>query len=128
MEIDEPFDIDNIDIEEQMNEQDIQEEEEEMINNENEAEIEKADADYKKSRMILNAKNLAGDLSIKSENLRTVYFFKKDGVEYKGYVVHKVDKNNYIFNAKEVQDKDGQYKLRKFNITVLKQIVNKHTK
>ena len=55
-----------------------------------------------------------------------LYFFKKDGVEYKGYVIHKIDKNNYIFNAKEVQDKDGQYKLRKFNITVLKQIVNKY--
>lgn len=123
------FDIDNVDIEEQMIIQDIEEEiqEEQNIEEFEKEEEEKklqieAEKSYKQSRRILNSKNLDYDLAIEAENLRPRYTWSsdKDGEIYEGVVVHKIGSNDYIFNC-SVKD-ENLYKLKKFNLNNISQI------
>lgn len=123
------YDIDNVDLEEQMLIQDVEEEiqEEQNIQEEEEAKEEKriqeeADKTYFQNRRILNAKNLNIDLDIDSEELRPKYTWEsnKDGQLYEGCVVHKFDNTSYIFNASIKGE--NNFKLRKFSLDNIKQI------
>ena len=130
MEVDDiNYDIDNVDLEEQMliqdieeelqEEQDIEEQEKEEEENKIQEEAEKS---YFISRRTLNAKNLSLDLDIQVEELRPKYAWEsfKDGLIYEGCVVHKFDNNTYIFNA-SVQGENA-FKLKKFMLDNIKQI------
>lgn len=116
------FDIDNIDIEEQMDIQDLEEEQEAEEKSEEERLAEEAEKLYYKSRRTLNAKNLIIDLDIPAEAHRPKYIWEslKDEQIYEGYVVHKFDKTSFIFNC-TISGMD-EYKLRKINLNNIKQI------
>ena len=130
MEVDDiNYDIDNVDLEEQMLIQDIEEElqeeqniEEQEKEKEEDKIQEEAEKSYFLSRRALNAKNLNLDLDIQVEELRPKYAWEslKDGLIYEGNVVHKFDNNTYIFNA-SVQG-ENSFKLKKFTLDMIKQI------
>ena len=123
------YDADNIDIEKEMFIQDIEEEiqEEQVLQDlEDEKEDKKQEIENTKSffesRRVLNSKNLSLDLDIVEEGLRPKYRWQsnKDNQIYEGRVVHKFDKDNFIFNCsiKDLND----FKLKKFNLTDIHQI------
>jgi len=123
------YDIDNVDLEEQMLIQDLEEEAQEEQNIEDQkekVEEEKAQEESRKqyfeSRRTINTRNLDLDLDLEVEDLRPVYQWEslKDGQIYKGCVVHKFDNNTYIFNA-SVKGKND-FKLKKFTLDNIKQI------
>ena len=123
------YDIDNVDLEEQMLIQDLEEEikeEQDIQDLEDEKEEKKQQIENEKSffesRRILNAKNLNIDLDIDAENLRPKYRWHsdKDDQIYEGYVVHSFDKNNFIFNCSITGL--SEYKLKKFNLNNIQQI------
>lgn len=130
MEVDDiNYDIDNVDLEEQMLIQDIEEElqeeqniEEQEKEKEEDKIQEEAEKSYFLSRRALNAKNLNLDLDIQVEELRPKYAWEslKDNLIYEGFVVHKFDNNTYIFNA-SVQG-ENNFKLKKFTLDMIKQI------
>ncbi len=123
------YDIDNVDLEEQMLIQDLEEEfkEEQNIQDledekEEKKQQEENDKSFYQSRRVLNAKNLNIDLDIDSEELRPRYLWKSDKDEqlYYGFVVHKLDKDNYIFSC--AIKGSTEYKLKKFNLSNIQQI------
>lgn len=130
MEVDDlNYDIDNVDLEEQMIMQDIEEElqaeeEQEELEKEKESqrEQEEADKNYFQNRRILNAKNLSIDIEIQPEKTRPIYIWEssKDGNTYVGYVVHMIDKNTYIFNASYLNE--NEFKLKKVCLDSVKQV------
>lgn len=122
---DDMFDVDNIDIEEEMDHMDLLEDElalEKEIEMLEEKEAEESERYAKKARLVLNPKNLSIDLSIKCETDRTKYVFTKNGIEYKGCVIHKLDKTHYIFNVTSSDDPNGKPKLKKFDINEIQQV------
>ena len=125
------YDIDNVDLEEQMLIQDLEEEfkEEQNIQDlekeqEENKQQEENDKSFYQSRRVLNTKNLNIDLDINAEDLRPKYIWKsnKDNQLYYGCVVHKIDKDTYIFNC-AIKD-TSEYKLKKFNLSDIQQIKN----
>lgn len=107
----EPFDIDNIDIEEEMIRHDIEEEEQ--------AEEEAREQELSKkaiaNRKILNAKNLGLDLDLLVESDRTLYKFRMGTIQYSGYVVYKFDNDAYIFSV--LCDGETTRKLKKIRLS-----------
>lgn len=113
----EEFDIDNRDIEREMYERDLMEEEL-MLNSEDEEVEEEQAEDDDITNASLTVKNLDKDLKIDQEFLRPIYKFSKDDNVYKGYVVHKLNPEKYIFNIID----SSENKLKAFTISTLKQI------
>lgn len=123
------YDIDNVDLEEEMLLNDLEQEvedEQKLIDLEEEQEEKRLHAEaekmYYQTRRQLNAKNLNMDLEIQVEELRPKYAWisDKDGESYEGCVVHKMDENTYIFSASLLGKKE--FKLKKFCLDMIKQI------
>ena len=123
------YDSDNVDLEEQMLIQDLEDEfkeKQDLQDLEDEKEEKKQQEENEKSffesRRVLNAKNLGMDLEISVEELRPKYRWHsdKDDQIYEGNVVHKFDKDNYIFNC-SIKGLN-ECKLKKFNLTAIQQI------
>lgn len=115
------YDIDNIDLQEEMYERDINEEEAENEKKLEEMLEEEAEEAAISLRRALTARNLNNDLDIKNERDRNVYTFKYRGDVYTGFVIFKLDKNTYIFSVKDKDSSTG-YKSKKFNLSEIKQI------
>lgn len=116
--VEEPFDIDNMDLEEEMIRHDIEEEEQQE-----EAEQEERDSNASiNNRKQLTAKNLDLDLKISVEKTRPIYRFKLNTMTYEGYVVYKFDNDAFIFNVK--QKGSSETKLKKIRLSEIKQDKN----
>lgn len=113
------YDIDNIDLQEEMYERDINEEEAENEKKLEEMLEEEAEEAAISLRRALTARNLNNDLDIKNERDRNVYTFKYRGDVYTGFVIFKLDKNTYIFSVKDNDSSTG-YKSKKFNLSEIK--------
>lgn len=115
------YDIDNIDLQEEMYERDIIEEEAENEEQLEEMLEEEAEETAISLCRALTARNLNNDLDIKNEKDRTVYTFKYRGDVYTGFVIFKLDKNTYIFSVEDKDSSNGR-KSKKFNLSEIKQI------
>ena len=113
------YDIDNIDLQEEMYERDINEEEAENEKKLEEMLEEESEEAAISLRRALTARNLNNDLDIKNERDRNVYTFKYRGDVYTGFVIFKLDKNTYIFSVKDKDSSTG-YKSKKFNLSEIK--------
>lgn len=116
MNITDDFDIDNIDIEQQMMLCDIEEEQAEQEEVEEEEIVKKALS----ARKILNAKNLILDLERPHEIDRTIYKFYNNNKLYTGFVIYKMNATNFIFSVEDKDSSNGR-KSMKFCIDDIKQ-------
>lgn len=115
------YDIDNIDLQEEMYERDIIEEEAENEEQLEEMLEEEAEEIAISLRKALTARNLNNDLDIKNEKYRNVYTFKYHDEVYTGFVIYKLNKNAYIFSVEDNDSPNGR-KSKKFNLSEIKQI------
>lgn len=110
MEIDDiTYDVDNVDVEEELYAREC--EEEEMYLDAQAEEAEEAEEEEAE----LNESNLDMDMLKTCETDRRVYSFKKDGVPYRGYVIYKMSKGVYVFSVEDNDTSCGR-KSKKFSL------------
>lgn len=118
------YDVDNIDLEEEMYLRDIAEEEEEAARLAEESENEESSSDNSdetsddtsdevtethnkrgrkpKPRTIkITESYLQKQLDLKMENKRDILVFGYNGIRYSGKVIYKIREDNYVFDVKE---------------------------
>lgn len=114
------FDIDNVDIEEQMNAQDIEEEELQSAKiSERRKRIAEAKVKKKHSTLI-TSKKLYEELNM-CEVDRPEYKWQKDGKEYVGRVIYCLGSTTFLFTTKNITDGETEYVTRKFKLSEIKQ-------